>query len=160
MYGPSIAEEFLLEQLGHDFLLDENGIYHGDRRALFLCFPTSDGDSKGANRLMRKQVSIIGPEAIGQSERLPCSGHVGKNFAESLYKLKENDKTFSGVGGLENGRIAAILHDIKMHLKVLKINSWDVNKGPTEEQTIATEKKVLNVLPHHSSLWQSFRLYG
>jgi hypothetical protein len=52
MNGPAVAEEFMMETVGRDLLVDTDGNYRGDDLALFVCFPTSDGDSKGANRLV------------------------------------------------------------------------------------------------------------
>ena len=52
--GPSISEECQLEEMGRDFLLDKDGNFHPDDMLIFMSDPTSDGDSKGRNRLVRE----------------------------------------------------------------------------------------------------------
>ena len=149
MNGPSVAEEFMLEEMGRDLLLDCEGTHLGDLLALFICYPTSDGDSKGANRLINKQAEIIGEEAEGQSQTLPCATHTGKNLNKSFYTLRKKDPSFRGIGGLENSRISAVGWDVKQCLKELKTESWDLHCEPTAAQVAATEKRILNVFPHH-----------
>ena len=120
LHGPAVAEEHMLEAMGRDLLVDKQGEYLGDDVALFVSVATSDGDSKGAKRLTKAQEKIIGEAANGKATTSNCVTHVGKNLNKSFYKMKENDSTYGGVGGLENGRISAIGWDIKMCLRELK----------------------------------------
>jgi hypothetical protein len=148
-HGPTAAKEFALEQTGEDLLVDENGEHRGDDVAMFLSLPTSDGDSKGANRIIRRQAEIIGEEALGQLEQAPCNNHCGKNLTKSFCTLKKKETSFGGVGGLENGRIGALLHDVKHHLKMLRKETWVEGLEPTEAQVAETEKCIMNVIAHH-----------
>ena len=148
IHGPAVSEEFALEQIGENLLVNEEGESLGDDEALFMCFPISDGDSKGAHRLMARQAAIVGSAATGQSERLPCSGHVGKNLGKGLHKIKAADFTISGEGLLESERIKSIQTYIHTHLLKLKNASWDKGEKPTTEMIQETNASIMNVVPH------------
>lgn len=96
-----------LEAIGQELLLDKDGNCLGDDLALFTCSPTSNGDSKGANRTVQQQLEATGPEARGQSKWLPCSTHVGKNFNKALFWERKAHADLHGVGGLETACILA-----------------------------------------------------
>jgi len=89
MNGPSVMEEFMLEDLGQELLADKDGNCLGGNLALFMCCPTSDGDSKESNQLAQAQFHEISEEAHGQSEKLPCSTHVGENLNKSHCNLQQ-----------------------------------------------------------------------
>ena len=104
--------------MGRDLLLDKDGNFHPDDMLIFMSDPTSDGDSKGRNRLVREQAKIIGAAAIGQSgNSAGCVTHVTKNLNNDMHKIKKEDSSFSGLGGLENDRTKATSHDANTHLK-------------------------------------------
>lgn len=148
VHGPAVSEELALEEVGELLLLDENGMYLGDEEALFLSLPVTDGDTKGALRLMTRQMAIIGDVALDKAERSPCCTHVSKNMVGGLYKLKTDDTTMAGKGLLEPGRIKQLRSYVHTHLRRLKAVSWDQDRGPTEDQIDKTFCDINNILPH------------
>eukprot|EP00980_Cylindrotheca_fusiformis_P003260 scaffold735_cov116-Cylindrotheca_fusiformis.AAC.30 len=145
-YSPAEQEEHGLERIGRSLLLDDNGEYLGDNRALLIEVVVSDGDSKGALRMLRVQEAIT---SYNGGRREPCFTHVSKGTNNGMYKLREKDTTLKGVGGLENRRIQFILCDIQRQIDDLKHISWDVGKAPTLQQIEETLEANLNVVCHH-----------
>jgi hypothetical protein len=153
--GPAQAEERAMAICGEDLLRDENGNYRGNKQAIFLGTTVSDGDSKGAHRLLQKQAEIIGPAALGRAERSPCLGHSSKCLSNAMYNIKKVDASFGGIGGLENDRIKAILCDINLHTRLLgsKINVLPKPSSAEADKHISNALKGIKaVVPHHCGI--------
>lgn len=185
-YGPAVAEEFALEKAGYNLLFEEIGKLRPAEEAVFLLNVGGDGDSKGAKRLIQKQVDALAnayvsaseeqvrdndtfidlgqarleSELVGRSIRVQDGGHVQKNLSNSMYTLKKKDSSLRGIGGLENGRVSAIVSDVRTHVNDLKedFSKDDVRKD--EALKIKAIKSCLqgidSFLP--PSLWGSFWL--
>ena len=145
----AIAEEFMLEKIGTELLVDEQGNIRPDSESIFISVPTSDGDSKGSHRLVGAQAKVIGGEADGQTEDAICTTHVKKNLTKAFHKLRKNDPSLRGGGGLTNDRIMAVSYDIHQNLLHLKLESWDVGHPPTDDQVTAAADSIMNVIDHH-----------
>ena len=112
-WSVAVAEEHLCEEIGKRLLVDEDGNYLGDHKALFAQKISSDNDTRSPQRLMQSQNKIIGEAADGKARQLPDRNHVIKNTSNDIYSFRGKDKTVgSGVSGLNNERIAWIKSDL------------------------------------------------
>ena len=120
-YSSATAEEFEQEKAGAALLLNNSGARRGHDTAIFATVITSDNDTRGPNRFMRKQRDIIGPNAasseVAQAEHHPDINHNIKNASNELHATAMNDKSFKGRYALNSVRIRTICSDI---LKVIK----------------------------------------
>ena len=153
--GPAQAEEQALAICGEDLLPDKNGSHRGNKQAIFLGTTVSDGDSKGAHRLVRKQAETIGPAVLGRAEQSPCSGHSSKCLSNAVRNIKKADASFGGVGGLENDRIKATLCDINPHVRLLggKTNAQPKRSSAEADKRASNALKGIKaVMPCHCGI--------
>ena len=96
-----------------DLLLDKKGNYVGDNRAIFAKVVTSDNNTRAPFRFIREQNQLIGTSVDNLAEHLPDIGHVMKCENNALFKIRQDDKSYSGVNLLSNLRIKSLVSDIK-----------------------------------------------
>ena len=111
--NPASAEEQQAVTAARDLLLDENGEYVGDEKAIFGLMLNSDNDTGAPSSFIREQNRIIGEAADGQAEKSPDKGHIYKCANNGLFKLRGEDKSLSGVHALTNLRIKSLTSDVK-----------------------------------------------
>jgi len=99
--------------MARELLLDGNGNYVGDDVAIFAKVVTSDNDTRAPFAFIREQNKIIGSTANDLAEHLPDKGHVMKCENNALFKIRQDDKSYSGVNMLSNLCIKSIVSDIK-----------------------------------------------
>ncbi len=112
---PASAEETQAIIAARDLLLDENGKYVGDDKAIFATIINSDNDTKSPKSFMVEQNTIIGESADNRAEHNPDTNHFIKNINNKLHNLKNADKTFKTA--LTNHRIRCFNHDINAVIK-------------------------------------------
>ena len=118
----AIAEESQSVVAARSLLLDNDGNYLGDDTDIFGKTLISDNDTRGPKAFIREQIKIIGVSANNLAEQIPNKGHVIKCHNNALFKLQDEDKTFSGAHGLTNLRIKSINSDIKNVINDYKDN--------------------------------------
>ena len=95
-------------------MVDGNkGGYVGDDTAIFAKVVTSDNDTRAPFSIIREQNDIIGSNANNVAEHLPDKGHVMKCQNNAMFKIRQEDKSYSGVNLLSNLRIKSLVSDIK-----------------------------------------------
>ena len=99
--------------MARELLLDGKGKYVGDDVAIFAKVVSSDNDTRAPFAFIREQNQIVGPSANDLAEHLPDKGHVMKCENNALFKIRQDDKSYSGVNLLSNLRIKSIVSDIK-----------------------------------------------
>jgi hypothetical protein len=123
-YTSAAAEEFEQEKAGAALLLDNSGNRRGSDTAIFAKIVISDNDTRGPNRLMRKQRDIIGPNAASsvdaQAVCHPDLNHHIKNASNNFHATAVNDKSFKGKYALNSVRIRTISSDITKVIKQYK----------------------------------------
>lgn len=111
--APSSAEEHQAVMAAKDLLLDANGEYVGDDKAIFGVFINADNDTRAPKAFIRWQNKIIGEAADNLAEHAPDRGHVLKCHNNAMFKLKAEDRSLNGVHALSNLRIKSLTHDLK-----------------------------------------------
>jgi len=88
--------------MARDFLVDGKDNYAGDDCAIFAKIVTSDNDTQAPYNFIREQNLLIGTSADNLAEHLPDKGHVMKCENNALFKICQDDKSYSGVNLLSN----------------------------------------------------------
>ena len=101
--NPASAEEMQAIIAARDLLLDENGKYVGDDKAIFATIINSDNDTRSPKSFMVEQNTIVGEAADNLAENYPDTNHFIKNINNKLHNLKNADKSFKTA--LTNHRI-------------------------------------------------------
>ena len=91
--GPASAEEIACVQAGVEFLVNSDGQFWPDDKAIFANVVVSDGDT------------------------IPDIGHFIKCISNGFYTFKTKKKQFGGDGLLDPGRICSISSDVSRHLR-------------------------------------------
>ena len=104
---------------------------------------TSDNDTRAPYRFIREQNLLIGTAADNLAEHLPDKGHVMKCKNNALFKIRQDDKSFSGVNLLSNLRIKSIVSDIKE-----VIDDYEVNGFGDEQAQSVCLRQLEAVVPH------------
>ena len=99
--------------MARELLVDSKGEYVGDDNAIFAKVVTSDNDTRAPFSFIRQQNEIIGTKADDVAEHLPDKGHVMKCQNNAMFKIRQEDKSYSGVNLLSNLRIKSLVSDIK-----------------------------------------------
>ena len=123
--NPASAEGPQAAMAARELLLDREGHYVGDDKAIFGVLLNSDNDSCAVSNFSREQNGIIGTAADNLAEHAPDSGHVRKNNNNAMFTLKNNDRSFSGTNQLNPLRIQSINHDITSVVDDYKENLGD-----------------------------------
>ena len=113
--SPAVAEEITCGKIGKLFLLDDGGNLLSD--AIFAEQIVSDGDTRGAFKLILTQEMILGTVVKDLAKPVPDIGHFIKCISNAFYKFKSENKAFDGVGMLQPLRIKSISSDISRHLR-------------------------------------------
>ena len=103
--APASAEEPQSAMMARELLVDSKGEYVGDDNAIFAKVVTSDNDTRAPFSFIRQQNEIIGTKANDVAEHLPDKGHVMKCQNNAMFKIRQEDKSYSGVNLLSNLRI-------------------------------------------------------
>jgi hypothetical protein len=156
-YGPAVAEEFALEKAGYDLLFDKDGNLLPYDERVFLTHVCGDGDSKGAKKLIQKQVDALIDAGYvegsfrGKALKFNDGGHVRKNVSNGFYDLRKRDGSFRGKAGLSNGRISALVSDLRGNVKALgeKLQSKDLSDAEKDSSIQECHECNLAVIPHH-----------
>lgn len=139
-HSPAVAEEFALERVGIDLLNNPDGTARGDGEALFIGNNVTDGDSKGAHRLVVSQSKIVGNAATGKADGCGDWGHNKKNMKKEWYKMAK-DNHLGGVQMLTSHRITSMSSDVEGAVRRYKRKVIDV-----DEIAPAAKKKCLDTL--------------
>ena len=139
--SPAVAEELSCDKIGRNLLLDvdENYLLH----AIFAEQIVSDGDTRGAFKLILSQEQILGDIVKGSAKPVPDIGHFIKCISNAFYKFKTENKEYDGVGMLQPLRIKSMSSDISRHLRTYhqkKHNCTDV----LIEKDIALKKNLFS----------------
>ena len=94
-------------------LVNAKGEYVGDDTTIFAKVVTSDNNTWAPFSFIRQQNEIIGSIADNAAEQLPDEGHVMKCENNALFKIRQEDKSYSGVNLLSNLVIKSLVSDIK-----------------------------------------------
>ena len=111
--NPASLEEPHAIMVARELLLDKHGKYLGDDQAIFINNINTDNDTRAPNAFIREQNTIIVSAADNFTEHSPDKGHVMKCNNNAFFKLREQDRTFSGTNMLSNQRIKSLNPDIK-----------------------------------------------
>jgi hypothetical protein len=109
------AEEMQAIIAAHDLLLDENGKYVGDSKAIFATIINSDNDTRSPKSFMVEQNTIVGEADDNLAEHNPDTNHFIKNINNKLHNLKNADKSFKTA--LTYHRIRCFNHNINAVIK-------------------------------------------
>ena len=99
--------------MARDLLVDKKGNYVGDNRGIFAKVVTSDNDNRIPLSFIQEQNQLIGTSMDNLAEHLPDIGHVMKCDNNALFKIRQDDKSYSGVNLLSNLRIKCLVSEIK-----------------------------------------------
>jgi len=94
-------------------LMNAKGEYVGDDTAMFAKVVTSDNDTCAPFSFIRQHNDIIGSSADKASEHLPAKGYIMRCENNALFKIQQEDKSYSGVNLLSNLRTKSLISDIK-----------------------------------------------
>lgn len=153
--SPTQAEEPAMEELGEYLLIDpETGLFRPDNEGVLALEVITDGDTKGAKRLIAKQAQLV-PEFSGKAEQFPDIGHFIKMMSGGLFKLRETNPERRGAQLLENDRIKTICADTSKKIRKFgsDLNALD-SSLPDHEATVKklrddAIKSVASIIPHH-----------
>jgi len=167
VHGPATAEEYAFEDIAVSYLLDpKTRELLPDDEAIFVDQMVTDGDSRGAKRLIQKQVDVLlehGFDATGLAKQVPDIGHFVKTVSNAFYKLANEDSTIKGAGLLEPTRIRALSSDVSKHLRRYHEKR---KKQPMDVAKLRAEclSSLKAIVPHHagnhnccSSEWCKFQ---
>jgi len=127
--APASAEETQSAMMARDLLVDGKGNYAGDDRAIFAKIVTSDNDTRAPYRFIYEQNLLIRTAANNLAEHLPYKGHVMKCKNNALFKICQDDKSYSGVNLLSNLRMKTIVSDIKEAIDHYETNGLGDDKA-------------------------------
>lgn len=159
-HGPAVAEEHALEWLAEYLLIDPvTKKLRNDDEAILADLFVADGDTKGANRFINKQASII-TEFDGIAIYLPDIGHFIKCISNALYALANKESTLRGAALLEANRIKAISTDITKILKEYGKEMERIKEEFGDDASVVFEttlnsareaaiKRINAIIPHH-----------
>ena len=99
--------------MARELLVNAKGEYVGDDTTIFAKVVTSDKNTWAPFSFIRQQNEIIGASADNAAEHLPDKGHVMKCENNALFKIRQEDKSYSGMNILSNLRIKSLVSDIK-----------------------------------------------
>ena len=142
--NPASAEETQAIMAAKDLLVDKNGNYVGDDRAIFGNFISADNDTRAPSAFIREQNRIIGEAADGLAEHSPDKGHVMKCNNNALFKLRGEDKSLSGNHALTNLRIKSLTSDVKA-----VVDDYQQNGFCNDVARKACLDQMLAIVPHH-----------
>ena len=145
--NPASAEETQAVIAARKLLLDDDGNYLGDDRAIFGSFINSDNDTRAPNAFIKEQNRIIGEAADGKADHSPDIGHNNRCQNNAMHKLMEKDKSFKGKLGLNNLRISSMTSDTSQILKELARN-YEIY-GPGHKPSINACQEQLGALVYH-----------
>ena len=97
--------------MARELLVNAKGEYVGDDTAIFAKVVTSDNDTPFS--FIRQHNDIIGSSADKASEHLPAKGHIMRCENNALFKIRQEDKSYSGVNLLSNLRTKSLISDSK-----------------------------------------------
>jgi hypothetical protein len=142
-HGPAIAEEHQAARMGIRLLLDQDGKYVGNDRAIFVKEIHADNDTRSPAAMIKEQNKIIGPTSNSKASYSPDFGHIIKNCNNEMYKLKATDRSYEGVRLLSNTRITSIHSDIRSAIK-----DYHARLG---DDTARNEciQQISAMIPHH-----------
>jgi len=151
---PAVAEEFACIQAAKFLLLGEDGTdILPDDEAIFADEFISDGDTRGAKKLIARQADLIGDVAHGVAEPFPDFGHFIKCISNAFFKVRETESTYRGVGLLESTRIKAISLDVSRLLhslhKRLTTNRDGLPQADKQEAIQRCLDGIYAIVPHH-----------
>ena len=79
--NPASAEGPQAAMIARELLVDKDGKYVGDDRAIFAVRLNSDNDSTSVSNFIREQNSIIGSSSDNLAEHAPLCNAFANNFA-------------------------------------------------------------------------------
>ena len=155
-YSPANAEENAMEDLGRNLLIDPaTGKFLPDEEAILCLQVITDGDTKGAIRLMKAQADLV-TEFDGKGSQYPDVGHFMKCISGALHRLA--GEGFGGANLLEPARIKTIVADISKSIKsygetfkklYVPTQTRDQQHPKLAIHRAATLKHIMNIVPHH-----------
>ena len=147
-HGPAVAEEFACEDAGRLLLFDSESNFRGEDEAIFANPVVSDGDTKGANRLLDRQVDLLGLTKDERGRCVPDLGHLIKCISNGFFKLKSTNTEFSGKKLLHPLRIKCMSSDISRFLRSYK-KAIDVIGSVKNLERQKCLENLASVVPHH-----------
>ncbi|KAL7536484.1 hypothetical protein ACHAXR_007193 [Thalassiosira sp. AJA248-18] len=154
-HNPASAEEWALESLAKFLLIDpDTGELRPDDEAILVNHVIGDGDTKGPNKFIKKQVEIV-PSFQGKAEYLPDIGHFIKCISNSFFALATKNAELRGKCLLEAPRIRCMCGDISKYLREYgdDYRKWSSSDDiDAEEKLNKSRDRALNridALVHH-----------
>ena len=123
--APASAEEPQSAMMARELLVDGQGKYVGDDTAVFAKAKvvTSDNDTRAPYSFIRTQNEIIGTTADNVAEHLPDKGHVMKCQNNAMFKIRQEDKSYSGVHLLSNLSLSCIFAKLSKDHRMGKVEA-------------------------------------
>ena len=140
----AVVEEHQAQKVATELLLDLDSNYVGDDQAIFCLNINADNDTRAPAAIIREQNRIIGFPANNLAEHTPDKGHVLKCNNNSLFKLRDEDKTLKGVHALTNQRIKSMNADVSKALAEYQ----EIGVGNTAARKACLEQ-IEAIVPHN-----------
>ena len=147
-HGPAVAEEYACVEAANALIFDKGGNFLGTEEACFIDKLVTDGDTRGAKKIIKKQGELLGDFVKGIATHIPDIGHFIKTISNGFYKFKTAHKEYSGVGLLEPIRIKTISSDISRHLRNYRDNMNKPNSIRSFERTKCLDN-IDSIIHHH-----------
>ena len=139
------AEEHQARIAASDLLLNTNGTYAGDDKAIFAQECNADNDTRSPKNFIRTQNQIFGKAADKKACFVSDWGHLAKNNNNSLFEFVKRNPSFRGKNLLSPLRIKAINTDC---MKIVK-DYW-ANGYEEESRRQEAIQQIVAIPRHHS----------